>query len=222
MLVRMCAAVVLVLALGCGSLGQGLGGIPEVWPGEYAHLVYALVQDPPSEFLLRYRLRFVVEMGVHPDGTRWARSELEGDFPSIPPDMQLASIPQLMFYTPWMALQVAYLEMLEPPFVPGKTYELSPRPEFADMPPEMTLPMTKGRLEITEEELEVAGVTAVEATLTTVTEFNGTEVETEVWLALPRDPVLPYPVWVRPPDDPATAWMSEIKLISFRLEPGSR
>jgi len=103
--------------------------------------------------------------------------------------------------------------------VPGETYELSPRPESADMPPEMEMPLIKGRLEITEETLEVAGVTAVEATLTTITELDGTEVETEVWLALPKDPVLPYPVWVRPPDDPAAAVMSEIKLISFRLEP---
>ncbi len=219
MLVRVCAAAVLVLALGCGTLGQKLGGIPEVWPGDYAHLVYELIHNPPPEFRLRYRLTFMVEMGVHPDGTYWARSEVEGDFPSATPDMRLADLPQFMFHTPWMALHVAYLEMLEPPFVPGETYELSPRPEFADMPPEMTLPLIKGRLEITEETLEVAGVTAVEATLTTITELDGTEIETEVWLALPQDPVLPYPVWVRPPDDSAAAWMSEIKLISFRLEP---
>ncbi len=217
MLARMCAAAVLVLALGCGTLGQELGGIPEAWPGDYVHLVYELIHDPPREFLLRYRLTFTVEMGVHADGTYWARSEVEGDFPST--GMRLADLPQFMVHTPWMALHVAYLEMLEPPFVPGETYELSPRPEFADMPPEMALPLIKGRLEITEEELEVAGVTAVEATLTTINEVDGTEIETEVWLALPQAPVLPYPVWVRPPDDSAAAWMSEIKLISFRLEP---
>ncbi len=211
----MCAAVALVLALGCGIPAQELGGIPEVWPGEYVQLVYRLIHDPPPGFELRYELTFSVELAIRPDGTYWARSELEGAFAETPAIMHLAGVPFHMLHSPGMALQVSYLEMLEPPFVPGQTYELRPRP----MPPEMAFPMARGWLDITEEELEVAGVTAVEATLTTILDFNGSKTKTEIWLALPRDPVLPYPVWVRPPDDPAAAWMSEIKLVSFRLAP---
>lgn len=213
-------AAVLAMTMGFLAPAEELGGIPTAWTGDYVYLIYELIQDPPPDFATRYRMTFSIEFSTRPDGTHQARIELEGAFPAGPPGVGLDRALSLMLYSPMMGLWSAYLDMVEPPLVPGETYELRPPAHYADMPPELAVPMPQGRLEIGEEELEVADVIAVEATLIAVDELHGEETEIAVRLALPKDPILPYPVWVRPPaDDPSAAWVSEVKLIAFRLQP---
>ncbi len=217
---RLFVAAALAVTMGFLASAQELGGIPTAWTGDYVYLVYELTRDPPPTFATRHRMTFTIEFSTRPDGTRRARIELDGEFPPGPPGVGLDGVLSIMLHSPMMGLHGAYLDMVEPPLVPGGTYELQPPPYYADMPPEFAVPMPKGRLEIGEEELEVAGVIAVEAILTLVHELHGEKFETSIWLALPKDPVLPYPVWVRPPgDDPSAAWMPEVKLVAFRLHP---
>lgn len=199
---RGCWVALALLSLGLGGWGQVLGGIAQDWPGGYyLRLTYVIktVRElgvaPPRE---TDEWTLTVEFIPRGEGGHRVRIEAEGIALENPGLFTLNLV-----WMPTMSLTyLGTMKSLGPselwePLKPGRTYEIpfvSP-PSAAEMG--FTFPFGSSKLVIGEKEVSVAGVKAVEATLTE--EFilpDGTTETSVTTYVLPLDPPLPYPVRV--------------------------